>query len=766
MSAPSQRPPPAPRASSARALGSDTIGDFVRSLRANWWVILLIVSGTVGAVTAWTVRQSRIYEATAVIEFDPNPPRPLGSEITDVATPSSSYWTSREFFATQERVLTSRMVAERVVQRLGLHRQRSFMRDPDDLPASWDGIGLEDAALLLQSRVTVEDVQGTRLVRVMVRDTDPERAALIANTLVEVYVEKTHEDRLGSTVSAIEWLGEQLETLRGELETSELALHDFKIEHNVLSVSLEDRQNLVAGEIERFSTALTEARAERIGLQARVARLRAILAADDIEEQASALTDVDTVQTLRGELRTKLAEQDGLEQRYGANHPRMQELEAQISGLREQLRGELSGMMIAAEADVRQAAATEAGLRAALDAAHSAGLELNMREIEYTRLSRQRDNNVKLYEVVLERSAAADITRMLRTTFVRMVDRALVPTVAVSPRLSLNVGVGATVGLALSLLLAFVLGRLDTRIRSIEEFEEFGATVLGILPRMEDAVAKARAGKRARRRDDVSDSSRDLVAHHQPLSAIAENFRTIRTNLVFMTAEDRLRSIAVTSANPREGKTLIVANLAISLAQSGKRVLVVDTDLRRPRVHRAFGLRNNHGVTSVIAGRMSLPDAAQPSVVPGLDVLSSGPIPPNPAELLHREAFKQLIADAKSRYDVVVFDSPPLGAVIDAAVLGPQVDGIIVVARPGETTRQAVRAMLRQLGDVGANILGAIVNGLDPKGRGGYYAGSGYYYYRRDKAYTADAQEEGGELRADGPDDEETRQRDRPHADS
>ena len=419
----------------------------------------------------------------------------------------------------------------------------------------------------------------------------------------------------------------------------------------------------------------------------------------------------------------------------------MTELQAQIDGLREQLRGELDGMLRAAEADVRQAQSTEGGLREALERAQAAGLELNMREIEYSRLTRERDNNVKLYEVVLERSAAADITRMLRTTFVRMIDRALPPASAVSPRMSMNVGIGGALGLALGLLVAFVLGRLDTRIRSLEEFEEFGATVLGVLPKME-ATEGARPARARRRRDDVSDAARDLITHRQPLSAVAENFRTIRTNLVFMTGEQRLGVIAVTSANPREGKTLIVANLATSLAQSGKRVIVIDTDLRRPRVHRAFGLRSDVGVTSVIAGQLPFGEAVQQSGVPGVDVMPSGPIPPNPAELLHRDSFKELIAEARRRYDVVIFDSPPLGAVIDAAVLAPQVDGVIVVARPGETRRPAMRAMLRQLGDVGASLLGAIVNGVDRRAGGSSYAGAGYYYSRDKAYYTAHADDD------------------------
>ena len=272
-----------------------------------------------------------------------------------------------------------------------------------------------------------------------------------------------------------------------------------------------------------------------------------------------------------------------------------------------------------------------------------------------------------------------------------------------------------------------------------------GATILGVLPKMDDAdaaqspQAKQRQTGRRRGAAPPEATARDLIAHDQPLSAVAENFRTIRTNLVFMGGDEKLQVLVITSANPREGKTTIAANLATSLAQSGKRVLVIDTDLRRPRLHRAFRLRNGVGVTTYVAGQATLDEVLHATVVPGVHIIPSGPIPPNPTELLHREKFHELIRHARDRFDVILCDSPPLGAVIDAAVLAPQVDGVVLVARPGETTRQALRTMLRQLRDVGARVVGAIVNGVDPRGRGGYGAGSSYYYYyRRDRYYTSD----------------------------
>lgn len=730
------------------------VREYLRALRTYLWLIVLVTILVGAAVFAYTIRQPRIFEATAVIEYDPNPARPLGAGVEDVASPNADFWASREFFETQNRIIASRLIAERVVERLGLDHDPTFPYEDHDMPADWEGMSASDAALILQGRLTVEAVSGTRLVNLRVRDRNPERAALIANTIADVFIEKTIEDRLGSTVSSLEWLGEQLDDLRGDLHTSERALHDFMDEHEVLSVSMEDRQNLVANELEHFTGALAEARTRRIELNAHLTRLRFLASADAVEDEGSALSDMPAIQALQTNIRTMLAEREALTSRYGAAHPRMLELDRGIESVREQLRSEIDGLLRAAEADVREATAVEGGLRAAVADANRAGLDLNLLEIEYTQLHRERENNVKLYEIVLQRTTETDLTRMLRTTHVRSVDPALEPTAPVSPRLTTNIAGGVGAGLALGLGLALLLSRLDRRIKTVRDAEELGVTILGVLPDIPEAevLAGAKNGsahkngelpagtkrrKRPAAKDAPTGSPRDIIAHTQPMSSIAESCRTLRTNLMFMSGDEPLRTLAVTSAGPREGKTTVAANLAISIAQSGKSVLVIDTDMRRPRMHHAFGVRNSVGLTSVLVGETTLAQACRPSGIPNVTVMTCGPIPPNPAELLHRERFQTLIDEAEKAFDFVIFDSPPLGAVTDAAVLGPQVDGMMLVLRANATTRDALASVLRQVNDVGANLVGAVLNGVDPNMRR-YEGGAGaYYYYRSEGYYTS-----------------------------
>ncbi|MAQ18406.1 MAG: capsular biosynthesis protein [Sandaracinus sp.] len=701
---------------STKPTGSFDVQSLLQALlRYRWLVLALVTLGTVAAAL-YSMRLPRIYEARSTLEYDPNPIRPLGREVEDVADPVGSFWASREFFETQNRIIASRAVAERVVTRLGLQHDRVFFGESE---AEFEPREVEETALRLRSMISVEPVEGTRLVQVVVQHVEPERAKILANEVSAAYIDKTIEDRMGSTVTALDWLGQQLDQLRGELNDAELALHSFKEEHNILSVSMEDRQNLVASEMEAYNAALTEVRTRRINLAARAQRLRAALSDDPLEADASVLEGMEGIAELRQGLREKLAEREALSTRYGPAHPQMAALSNQISELRTQLSQELAMVAASAEADLTEARRIEQGLGGALDEAHEAGLALNLREIEYERLNRERENKAKLYEVVLARTTETNLTRMLRSTHVRQVDSALTPSAPVSPNVPMIVGAGVVLGLLLGLMLALGLTLLDRRLKTLRDVESLGATVLGILPRIDDETA-------ANMQVD-----RDLLVHQKPMSTAAECARTIRTNLMFMNPDSPPRSLLVTSPTPRDGKTTVATSLAISIAQSGRKVLLIDTDLRRPRVHKAFEIPGSIGATSVIIGEKSLGEAASPTMVAGLDVLPCGPIPPNPSELLHGRGFQRLLAEAREKYDRVILDSPPIGAVTDAAIIAPQVDGVIVVVKANRTTRDGLVATVRQLSSVGSVILGSVVNDVDLKAssHGGYYQYYRYDYY-------------------------------------
>lgn len=693
------------------------------------WLIAGMTALAVAVGMIWTVRTPKIYEATCTIEYDPNPTQPLGGSVEDVADPLGNFWATREFFGTQNLVIASREVASRAVQKLGLHEDPTYLAQDDG--ASGRTGDPEAASLALQSRLSVEPVPETRLVRIHARDVKPERARLIADAVAEAYLQRTIEDRLEATERAKEWLENQLVTLRQELDEAELALHKFKKGHNVLSVSMEDRQNLVASDIQTTHDKLTAVRNQRIELEARLERLKASVGKGSDRIDPAIMTEDEALSALVSQLRAKKQERDALAVKYGDKHPTMVTLSEEIEVLQAHLSEEKAAIIASAQHDLQQIKSVEKGLRAAADEAHSAGLNLNLREIDYKRLNRERDNKAKLYEIVLQRLTETDLTRLLETTHVRVLDRALLPTAPVSPNFIKNVGASLLAGLLLGLAVAFFASRLDRTIRSVESVEGLGVTVLGVIPHLGAANTRATDGPK---QIGPAPPPGELIVVDEPMSPAAETFRMIRTHLAFMSKEAPLRSFVVTSALPLEGKTTVSSNLAIALAQFGRSVLLVDSDLRRPRLHRVLEADNNLGLTTLVEGRTTLSAALHETKIDGLNVLTSGPIPPNPSELLHSDAFERVKEDLLKHFDYVLFDSPPMGAVTDAAIIAPQVDGVLLVVRAGTSTLHAVSSARKQLDSVSAHLLGAILNDADLRIKG-YGHGVGSYGYRSAAGY-------------------------------
>lgn len=726
----------------------------VRAWRVVWrykWIVVACVVAFFVAAYFQVSRQPRIYQASSTIEFDLNPPRPLGQDLGG-GDDASGYWLSREYYETQLRILTSQHVAEGVVRELGLHRDPAFFAVPEQDRSGWRPPSVEATAQELRGRLKVDPVRDTRLANLLVEDRDPRRAARIANAFADVYARQNLEQRMGSTVSALEWLTEQLDTLKTQLERSELALHDFKRENDILSVSLEDQRNLTANRLEQLNQQLTALSGRRVEAGSRVAELARIAGTDPDALPARPLIENTILTNLREQYRTAVAERDALRTRLGGGFPSVQQAERRVETTRTAVLAEIQNVIGAARSDLRELERSEGGIRRMLAETQQQALELNLREIEYNRLNREKVNNEKLYGILLERTSETDLARMLRVNNVRVVDRALVPGAPVRPRAAVYLGVGGAMGLGVGLALALLLSLADRTLKLQAEIEGLGVVFLGILPRFTTASLE-RGGYEPRRRKKKREEKpeapphRDLVVHTHPASAAAECMRAVRTNLLFMAADRKLQALLVTSANPREGKTTVAISIAIAMAQTGNRVLLVDTDMRRPRAHKAFGIANVRGLSNVLIGELELEEATLRTDIPGLEVLPCGPTPPNPAELLHTEKFAALVRRLRDRYDRVVFDSPPLAAVTDAAVLSALTDSVVLVVRAGSTTHDIANAALRQLRDVRARIAGAVLNDVDLDDRTGYYYR--HYYYRRTGYYSQQGQAE-----RDGDDDQ------------
>jgi len=725
MAEPSSTPP---MAAPARGVAdSIDLHAYWRTIVRRRWLVIPFFAAVVLATAVVTLRSTKIYDATCTIIIDLSAPRVLDKDTVQdvVETGTGSYWYSREYYETQYKILTSRAVAQRVVDKLQLGANLKFLGlEGEADPARQEALrAARDPVALLQGGLKIEPVKDSRIVRIRFESPDPQLAALVANTLAESYIAESLSVRSTTTATAADWLEQQLGDLEKKLEQSGKELFDFKKSHDIVATSWEDRQSMVSQRLTAINDALTKARVRRAELQARndsIASLGSAIEQGLSDPEVGALTPISaspSIQALKLRFFEAQAECADLRVKYLQQHPRIEACDKKLAMARMALKEETQSTLAAARKEYQEVVKTERNLQGLLDQAKGDAFGLNQHERDYLELKRGNDNNQRLYELVLKRLKDTGVTGMLQASNVRILDRARPATKPVRPSLARNMGLAILLGLVGALALAFGAEYLDQSINSQQQIEEsLGLAFLGVIPTI----------------PPLPDGTRqDLVVHAQPKSAAAECLRAIRTNLMFMSPEKPLRTILVTSAGPQEGKTTTATSLAITMAASGSRVLLVDADMRRPRIHRVFDLPNQVGVSSLILGEGRLAEAARPTTVPNLHVLPCGPMPPNPSELLHTAAFKRLLAELASSYDRVIVDSPPVGAVSDSLVIATQVDGTLLVLKAGHTSRDMARQAVKQLRDVQAPLFGAVLNDLDLQnqkyGQYAYYYQYGYY---------------------------------------
>lgn len=706
-------------------------------LNAVWkhkWLVLgfatLVVAGTV----MFTQRQPRIYEATTSVVISPSAPQYLpggaGRDVVPLGT--GNYWNTSEYFETQYRILRSRRVAQVVVERLGLDRDLDFLgiteiEDPEEKARA---LANADAAAVLVQRIHIEPVEESHVVLVKVRDRDPERAARLADAVAEAYAESNVDHKVAEASEAVTWLASQADGLKKEVVQAEDRLLAFKRDHGILSASLGDKQNLVGLNLQDAQKKLRDAEDETARLKAlldQVARIKP----DTTQVGVEAVIDNGLIQRLKERLVQLENERRDLLKRYLEGHPDVKTAEDKIAHVRAAITEEVASIQEAIERKYEVALQAQRRLEAEVAAIEQQAQTLMANELTYKRLEEEVRSKKELLTQILFRLKEAELQAQARANNVRILDRARVPSFAVSPRLVVNLSVALVLALLGGLGLAVLVDSLDSSVKTQEQVErDLALTFLGIIPSIRSGVR----GAPKSRFEGSGPINPDRYVLEHPHSTAAECVRTVRTNLLFMAPERELRSLLIASAGPREGKTSTSVNIAATMAMSGSRILLIDSDLRRPRLHRIFDMQNDRGLTNLIMdSSLEVGAVTRPSGVEGLDILCTGPIPPNPAELLHTQAFKRTVDRLLAEYDRIIFDSPPLLAVTDAQILGQLCDGAVLVVRANETSIDMVRKAARLLKDVNVNILGALLNNVDVsrRGYGQYY----YRYYRRDEGY-------------------------------
>jgi capsular exopolysaccharide synthesis family protein len=680
------------------------------------WTALAVFVVVFGMAAVRTFRATPIYEATARIMIEADSPTVVSFQDTIETNRRAN-----EYFQTQYRLLTSRALAKRALVDSNLINDRAFTvsaADPGPGPEAADEAGSPAEAAAVRRFVgslTVTPIRNSRLVDVTFASPDPSVAWRGANAIVTAFMKQAADTRTSDTRDAASFLTQMLAEQRTAVEQSDLAVQQYRESGN--AVTADDRENIVTERLVRLSEALTRARTDRIEKQTAYEQVRD--GAGDVArfDTVPAVRDNPVVQRLTIEVGELQRRKMDLGQSLTDRHPEMIKVNAALAQAEARLRAQVTQLVDSLRTEYESAMALETAMGQALEKQRAETLAQNRRGINLEVLQRDAETNRKLYEALLQRTKEAGITGQMKASTARIVDTAERPRRPVRPNRRRDLAVGFGAALLLAVGLVFTLEMFDTRIKSPDDVaRHLQLPTLAMVPVWHAAGAN---------------EASMLIDQASPHNFV-EAFRSLRTSILFASADRGARSLLVSSTAPSEGKTFVSCNLAISLAMVGQRVLLIDADMRRPKIHTRFGAEREPGLSDVLVGNVTLAAAIRPTGRPTLSLLPAGTLPPNPPELLGSAPFAALLTQALRDYDWIVLDSPPIRAVTDAAVIAHLVNAVIFVAGAEMTDIKGAQVALERLTASRARVAGVVLNRVRLQDHGYYYA---EYYSREDERY-------------------------------
>jgi len=670
-------------------------------LKRHRWRIGGFVLAVMLATLVVSARLTPIYESTATVDIDrQSPSGVVGEDATRSALNDSD-----QFMATQIKLVESDSVLRPVDQRFEL-------RKLEGQSAALSARGEEAPVTLKQLKVTRPP--NTYLMQIGYRSADPQLAADAANAITQSYLEHSYEIRLRSSASVASFMERQIEELKAKMEQSSHALSGFERELNVINP--EEKTNILSARLLQLNTEYTNAQTERLKQEAGFqsvsgGSLEAALAAP----QGEALRKLAEHRAEAAELFAEV------KSRYGANHPEYRKAQAQLNQVDAAIEATRLQIGKRVEIEYREAQRREAMVGDAVTAAKAEFDRMNARSFEYQAVKREADADKNLYEQLVRKIREAGINAGFQNGSIRIADSARAALKPVFPNQVLNVLLAFLLSTLVAVGAAVLSDLLDKTVRDPEQVARTLRTeVIGSLPLMKDR----RAGSLAALKDGGERTEQDL-------SGFGESVRTLRNSILLGNFDRHYRSLLVTSAAPGDGKTTTAANLAAAHAEQGKRTLLIDGDLRRPSVHRNFNLPSVVGLSNVLLGEVSWREAlVQTAALPHLYILPAGPPSRRASDLVGR-GLAELLEEAASEYDLVILDAPPLLGFAEPLQMATAVDGVLVVARAGKTSRKAVASVLATLTRLRAKVVGLVLNEVHKELSDSYYY-YGYYrsYYR------------------------------------
>jgi len=706
-----------------------------RVLRQRMFTILIIALLVFAAAAFKTLTTQPIYRATAKLQIDSD--KSVNVLTYDVeAQPNNT--NDKDFYQTQYELLQSRSLARRVIDELNLYPQlensepnlvklffadtwtqiKTFIFDKEQTveskPVELGEYPIED---LFLSGLTVEPVKNSRLVLVHYNSTDPAKSVQSVNTLTKHFINTNLERRVESTTYAKDFLEEQLVLTKSRLEESETKLVAYAKEKQIINLG-EKNQDLSFDRLVTLHGALTAAEQKRIATESLFRQSRS----GDKAAFLTANLDTPAIQTIKQNHAALEAEYQEKLQFYQPEYPLMQELNEKIKALQGQLNKEIATAKDGLEAQYLAAKQEEDALRKELEQQKNTTLDIRDKSIRYNTLEREVETNRNLYEGLLQRIKEVGVAGNIEKNNITIIDSAILPFKKFSPNTQKELQQGVLLGIFLGVAVAFLLEFLDDRLKSKDDLERLlKIPVIGLIPR-------------AKGKDTQSVA---LLSHSDPRSALGEAYRSVRTNLLFATREGAPKILQVTSALPSEGKSSTATNLATTFAQAGKKILLVDCDLRKPVLHQRFKLENTEGMSNFLTMQAEAVKLIRSTEISNVYIITSGPLSPNPAELLLSERMGDLLKLVPTEFDMIILDSPPIMGLADALILSNWASATLLVTAFGESRKKPLQDAFQRLKHVNAHVLGTLITKVKSGGGGyGYHYNYDYHYtYGTDKSH-------------------------------
>lgn len=707
--------------------------DYLRVVLKRRYIIIVFFVVTVLSVFLATIRMEPIYEANTQVLVEKNEGTSLTQRPEYVAY-------DPEFYETQRQIILSQSVARKVVALLDLENKWKLYFPEDGqkqsllaVVKSWfKGLrqsllpvaqGNDNAASAipreiptegeiiaeqLKEAITVSPVKESHVLNISFKAKQPDFARLVANTIADAYKEEVMAIQMNVSNYARKWMTKKAEEERTNLSRAEKALQAYMKLHDIVTV--EDKIAILPQQLAQLTSKLAEAQAQKNSLAHVYQQLREVSASKGDLESLSVVANNKELQDIHLIIRAAEHKVTELGQELGPKHPTMIEAQEKLNNARRQKNDIVNKVIASLKNDYSVAEAQEAALQVTLTEIKNEVQNLNEKMMEYNVLKRDVDTNRALYDALLIQTKEKGATENTQKINVWTTEVAQTPKEPIKPKPLQNMALAVVLGLFGGIGCAFFIEYLDNTIGDPEEAERrYGMSVIGVIELLDKK------------------KNPDRFISEEPASAFAESYKSLRTAVLLSSAERPPKRLMITSMSPKEGKTTTAMNLARSLVLTNRNVLLIDCDLRRPRLHKAFALDNSNGLSTYLSGAIQ-EIFVQPGDQPGLSVLTSGPIPPNPSELLGSARFGEMLGRVEAQYDCIIIDSPPVLSATDSLLVSKHVEGMLVVCLAGKTTYERLQKGLKSIKEVNGNVIGLVMNAMDMK-KSNYYSYYGYYQY-------------------------------------